>query len=76
MSWVSFVLTVVSLLNSLVKYLHDNKVFKEGQTKEIADALAKASAEIQLAINVEVSATKKHEADKTDEAFDQEFERK
>lgn len=69
-------LLVVSLLNSLVRYLHDKKVFTAGQTKEAADALRKASEEISIAAGIQVSAQKAHASDPSDNAFDKDFMRK
>lgn len=69
------VLLLVSLLNSLVRFLHDRSVFSAGQTQEAAEALRKAAEEVSVASGVQVAAKKQHDSDPTDNAFDNEFKR-
>jgi CHAT domain-containing protein len=76
MSWLQLVLGIVSLAKWLTTTLHDNKVFAAGQTKAVADALQSASDEVAKATAAGNAADKRHAQDKTDGAFDKEFQRK
>lgn len=76
MSILKAILLAVSLLNSIVRYLHDKSVFNAGQTQEAANALRKASEEISIAAGVQAAAQKTHASDPSDNAFDQDFMRK
>ena len=76
MSWLQIILGLISLAKWLTQTLHDNKTFADGQTKAVADALAAAAAEVAKANAAAAEADKRHAKDKTDGAFDKEFQRK
>ena len=76
MSWISLILGLVGLLRQFTTYLHDNKLFKAGEATAIATALQQASEGILKANQAEADAVIRHNTDKTDTAFDKEFERK
>jgi CHAT domain-containing protein len=76
MTWLNLVLGIISLAQWLTKTLSDNKTFAAGQTKAVADALQAAAAEVAKANTAGVEADKRHAKDKTDKAFNSEFQRK
>ena len=75
MNWVKLVLGLVTLLRQFSQYLHDRNLLKQGETKAVAEALAKASEQLTKAQKVREEVVKTHTTNKTDAAFDQEFKR-
>lgn len=67
---------VLSLINRVVAYAHDNKMIAAGEAKAIAAQLSELSATVAKARAIEDEAEAAHAADKTDSAFDQDFMRK
>lgn len=76
MSWLQIVLGIISLAKWLTTTLHDNKTFADGQSKAVADALRAAADEVSKANEAAAEADKRHAKDKTDGAFNNEFQRK
>lgn len=76
MSWVSLLLAIIGMVRQLTTYLHDQKLLDAGKAAAVAEALTHASKEIRAAAKIEEETTKKHKANPTDNAFDNEFQRK
>jgi hypothetical protein len=76
MSWVKLLVLVVTLIKQFTTYLHDKGLIKEGETKAVAEALSRAQAEIALVVKTTEATQARHNADSTDAAFDNEFQRK
>lgn len=68
--------TLLSLISSAVGALHDKQQLDAGDARAVARALAAAAKARGLAAQVEAEAASAHESNKTDAAFDQEFQRK
>ena len=64
---------ILSLINNAVAYVHDKGLLEAGASNAIAAELAKLSATVATAREVEAAAAATHAADPTDKAFDQEF---
>lgn len=50
MSWFSLLTGIIGLVRSLATYLHDRALLDAGQAKAVAEAFARASAEVMGAL--------------------------
>ena len=67
---------VLKIIAWFIQQAHDRGLIKEGQMMAIADEQKKLNTTIALATGAAQVAAAKHAKDKTDAAFDDEFERK
>lgn len=76
MSWLALLKAAISLISQVATILQEKRLLDAGAAQEVARALGAAQREIQLAAETAEDARRKHEQDKTDKAFDNEFQRK
>lgn len=59
MSWLKLALGLVSIVQWITRTMHDNKTFKAGETQAVADALKRASDEVNAALEAGREAERK-----------------
>jgi len=76
MSWLALLKAAIGLISQVATILQEKRLLDAGAAQEVARSFGAAQREVQIAAEVAEDARRKHQQDKTDEAFDKEFQRK
>lgn len=76
LSVINFLKVALALLNNILELARTKALVNQGRTEAFDETLRQTEAKVTTATQVANDATKTHVTNDTDDAFDQEFERR